>query len=142
MKRILIAISMMFALVLALFVPRTAVAQTVNGSAVLQWTLPTTSTDGVPLTGANALTGVEVHWSTTPIADTDLARAPQVTLPGTASTTTQSIPVTNGSTLYFRVRAVRGTEKSAFSNQASKLIQLSTVPGVPTSLTITLTITP
>lgn len=129
-------------LLLLLLVPMLAPAQTVPGQATLTWTLPTTSTDGVPLTGANALTGVEVHWSTTAIADTDLTRAPQVTLTGTSTTTTQTIQVTNGSTLFFRVRAVRGTEKSGFSNQASKTIQLSTVPNTPTSLTVTIVITP
>lgn len=117
-----------------------AQAQTVPGSVTLTWTNPTTSVDGVPLTGANALTGIEVHWSTSPIADTDLTRAPQVTLTMPATTTAQTIQVTSGQTLYFRVRAVRGAEKSAFSNQASKLIQVSTVPGVPTSLTVTITI--
>lgn len=129
-------------LLLLLLVPMLAPAQTVPGQATLTWTLPTTSTDGVPLTGANALTGVEVHWSTTAIADTDLTRAPQVTLTGTSTTTTQTIQVANGSTLFFRVRAVRGTEKSGFSNQASKTIQLSTVPNTPTSLTVTIVITP
>jgi predicted phage tail protein len=119
-----------------------ASAQTVPGTVVLTWTNPTTSIDGVPLTGANALTGIEVHWSTSPIADTDLSRVAQVTLSGTAQTTTQTIQVTNGQTLYFRVRAVRGAEKSGFSNQASKLVQLSTVPSVPTSLTVTITIAP
>ena len=133
MKRILALLGFML-------VAGLAMAQTVPGSAQLTWTLPTTSTDGVPLTGANALTGVEVHWATAPIVDTALTRAPQVTLSGTSTTTTQTIQVANGSTLYFRLRAVRGTEKSAYSNEASKLIQLSTVPGVPSSLTISITI--
>ena len=135
-RRVLIGALALFALTVASL----AYAQTVPGSATLTWTNPTTSVDGVPLTGANALTGIEVHWATAPIADTDLTRAAQVTLTGTAQTTQQTIQVTNGSTLYFRVRAVRGTEKSAFSNQASKLIQLSTVPGMPTTLTVTIVI--
>jgi hypothetical protein len=116
-------------------------AQTVPGRVDLTWTNPTTSIDGVPLTGANALTGIEVHWATAPIADTDLTRAAQITLPPTAQTTQQTIQVANGSTLYFRLRSVRGTEKSAFSNQASKLIQLSTVPKPPENLQLNLVIT-
>ena len=137
-RRAFIALLALFALTVASL----AYAQTVPGSATLTWTNPTTSVDGVPLTGANALTGIEVHWATAPIADTDLTRTAQVTLTGTAQTTQQTIQVTNGSTLYFRVRAVRGTEKSGYSNQASKLIALSTVPGVPTSLTVTIVIGP
>lgn len=115
-------------------------AQTVPGSASLTWTNPTTSVEGVPLTGANALTGIEVHWATAPIADTDLTRPGQVTLGATAQATQQTIQVANGSTLYFRVRAVRNADKSAFSNQASKLIALSTIPGPPTNLQLNLII--
>lgn len=114
-----------------------AQAQTVPGSAVLTWTNPTGQT----------LTGIEVHWATSPIADEAACEAPctgsraaQVTLSGTATTTSQTIQVANGSTLYFRVRAVAASGKSAFSNQASKLIAIP--PGAPTSLTVTITITP
>lgn len=119
-----------------------AFAQTVPGSATLTWTNPTVSNQGVPLTGANALTGIEVHWSTAPITDTDLTRAAQVTLGGTAQTTAQTIQVANGSTLYFRLRAVRGTEKSAFSAEVSKVIALSTTPNAPTAVTVTIAVTP
>lgn len=114
-----------------------AFAQTVPGSAVLTWTNPTGQT----------LTGIEVHWSTSPIADEAACEAPctgsrtaQVTLSGTATTTSQTIQVTNGQTLYFRVRAVAASGKSAFSNQASKLIAIP--PGAPSSLTVTITIAP
>lgn len=110
-------------------------AQAVPVPIQLSWTNPTTSVDGVPLTGPYALTGIEIHWSTSPIADSDTNRSPQVTL-GVVATTTQTINATNGSTLYFRARAVRGAEKSAYSNQASKQIALSTVPLPPTNLNI------
>lgn len=123
---------LLIAALLALL-PLLGLAQTVPGSATLTWTLPTVSP-------ANALTGVEVHWSTAPILDTDLTRVAQVTLPGTAVTTAQTIPVTNGQTLYFRLRAVNATGKSGYSNQASKLIDVPQAPGVPTSLTVTLII--
>jgi predicted phage tail protein len=123
-------------LFLALISPL-AQAQTVPGSATLAWTNPTGVT----------LTAVEVHWSTSPIADEVActlpctgARSAQVTLSGTAQTTSQTIQVSNGQTLYFRVRAVDGTRKSAFSNQASKLIELPL--GAPSSLTITIVVSP
>jgi hypothetical protein len=142
MKRSSFVADLAVLLIGMLFLAVGAFAQTVPGSAVLTWTNPTTSTDGLPLTGANALTGIEVHWATAPIADADLTRAPQLTLGGTVATTTQTIQVANGSTLYFRLRAVRGTDKSAYSAQVSKAIVLSTVPGMPTGVTLSLTITP
>lgn len=125
------------ALLVVIGVASPANAQTVP--AVLTWTNPTTSVDGVPLTAANALTGIEVHWSTSSIADTDLTRTPQVTL-GVVSTTTQNVAVANGSTLYFRLRAVNAGGKSGYSNQASKLIALSTMPFPPTNLNLTITV--
>ncbi len=116
-----------------------ASAQAVPGSAALSWTLPTTSVDGVALTGTNALTGIEVYIATSPIADTSSA-APTLTLSGSATSATHTMQVTNGATLYARLKAVNASGKSAFSNQVSKVVQLSTTPGVPTSVTITLQI--
>lgn len=131
------ALLVAFAATMFALVGPPAHAQTVPGSAVLTWTNPTGQT----------LTGIEVHWATSPIADEAACEAPctgsrtaQVTLSGTATTTSQTIQVANGSTLYFRVRAVAASGKSAFSNQASKLIAIP--PGAPTSLTVTITITP
>lgn len=108
-------------------------AQTVAAGATLQWTNPTT-------TPGNALTAIEVHWSTAPIADADLTRAPQATLTGSPATSTHTISVTNGQTLYFRLRAVNATGKSAYSNQASKLVDVAMPPGVPSSLTVTIVV--
>ena len=117
-------------------------AQAVNvpATATITWMLPTTTTDGVPLTGALALTGVEIYISTSPIAD-DSTLAPTAVLGGNATSTVQTLTVPNGSTLYVRAKAVRGAEKSAFSNQATKLVNVSTVPRPPTSVDIQLTIT-
>lgn len=122
---------------LALGALNPALAQTVPVS--MSWTNPTASVDGVPLTGANALTGIEVHWATAPIADNALTRAAQVTL-GLVAATTQQVAVSNGSTLYARVRALSAGGKSAYSNQASKLITLSTVPLPPTDLQMVITV--
>lgn len=113
--------------------------QAATGTAEISWRLPTTSIDGVPLTGANALTAVEVYVATSPIADS-ATLAPVITLGPGVTTTNYTTAVTNGQTLYVRLKAVSGSQKSVFSNQATKLITLSTVPGVPTNVTITLTI--
>lgn len=125
------------AALLALF-SSLAQAQTVTGSAVLSWTNP-----------AGTLTGIEVHWATSPIPDEAACGAPcagtraaQATLSGTTTTTSQTIQVTNGQTLYFRLKATDANGKSQFSNQVSKLISVPVLPGAPTSFTVTISVTP
>jgi predicted phage tail protein len=130
------ASAMMLIGLLLMFVTVGAYAQTVPGSATLTWTNPT------PANTESAITAIEVHWATAPIADTDLTRAPQVTLTGGPTTTAQTISVANGSTLYFRLRAVNAAGKSPFSAQVSKLISVPVVTGAPTSLTVTISVTP
>lgn len=119
-----------------------AVAQTVNVPATLRvsWLLPTTTDSGLPLTGSLALTGLEVYISTSPIAN-DTSAAPTLVLGGSATTTTQTLTVPNGSTVYVRVRAVRNAEKSPLSAQATAPVNVSTQPNAPTSVEVQLTIT-
>lgn len=117
----------------------TADAQTVPGTAQIKWTLPTTTQDGLPLTGANALTSIQVFLATAPIADTSTAQ-PTVTLGAATTATTQAMQVANGATIYVRLKACNSSGCSPFSNQATKLIQLNTKPNVPTNVTIELTI--
>lgn len=126
---------------LALLASPASVAQTVSVPATLRvsWIPPTATDSGLPLTGALALTGYEVYISSSPIAD-DTTAAPTLTLAGTATTTTQTLTVPNGSTLYVRLRAVRNAEKSALSAQATAPVNVSTKPGAPTSVEIQLTI--
>lgn len=125
-----------------------ASAQTVSGSMKLTWTLPTTGcTTGVtpcdnkPLTGADALTGIDVYVSAAPIPDS-FSGAPTATLAAGAVTTTVTVPATNGGTLYARLKARNASGASPFSGQVSKLIVLPVTPGVPTNITIEITITP
>jgi hypothetical protein len=121
-------------------------AQTVSGKLDLNWTLPTvgctqgvTPCDGVPL-AAGALTGINVYISTSPIPD-NFTGPPTLTLGSTSTTTTHTMQVANGTTLYARVRATAGINNpSPFSNQVSKLVTLTVAPNAPTNLTITLTI--
>lgn len=117
-----------------LFLPVSALAASLTAT----WTNPTKAVDGTNLTGAQALTSVEVFVATSPIADT--ATTPTATLTGTPTTTTQTVSAAVGATVYVRVRACNQWGCSALSNQVSKVIPGSE-PGVPTSVTITLSLT-
>lgn len=109
---------------------------------VVTWVLPTNAIDGTPLAGEYALTGVQLFVSTAPIAD-DSTVAPTSTFAGNVVQSTFSGTVPNGATLYVRVKAVNKGGASAFSVQASKLIQVPVaVPGQPTDVTIAIRITP
>ena len=136
------------AMVLALCVglATCAEAQTVPGTLRISWTLPTQGCNVTvsppicgPLTGSAALTAINVYVSDAPIPD-DYAGAPTITLTGDATAATHTMQVPNGSTLYVRVRAVNEAGASAMSNQASKLISVELLPGVPTEVTIELEI--
>lgn len=98
------------------------------------WTLPTVAQDGSPLTGANVLTSVQVFLSTTPNAT---MTTPTVTLTPSSSTTTQTFPASAGQTIYARVKACNSAGCSPYSNEAGKIVPTSP-PGVPTSVTITI----
>jgi hypothetical protein len=134
------------ALVLLAFFPVLAFAQTVPGTATYEWKLPTTAcTIGVnpcdKVAPKDPLTAVEVYIATSPIPDNSTS-VPTLTLGAGATTTTYSTTLANGSTLYARFRAVNANGKSALSEQVSKLITLPTVPDVPTSITVTIRVTP
>lgn len=129
-----------------LLVPMLAQAQTVPGTITLRWTNPTTGCVAgsnpcveVALTGPNALTAIEVYLSTAPIPD-DSSMQPTLTLGGGATTTTHSLQVANGDTVYARVKARNAHGVSAFSAQVSKVIEVEAVPGVPTEVTLELAI--
>lgn len=124
-------------------------AQAVPGSIDLRWTLPTTGClIGVsppvcnqPLTGTAALLGVNVWISTSPIPDVPTG-APTLTLAAGATTAAHTMQVTNGQTLYARVSARNASTSGPLSNQVIKLVSIGVQPGVPTSVTIELTIGP
>lgn len=123
-------------LLLLLMIPGLASAASVTGS----WVLPTTAVDGSALTGSQAITSVQVFFATASIADNS-TMAPTATLTATATTSSQNITVAPGGSVFFRVKVCNSAGCSVFSDQAVKPIPVS-VPGVPTSVTITLTITP
>lgn len=128
-------------LFLLVFVPSASLAQAVSGTANLNWIAPTTASDGTtPLTGGLALTKYQVFGATSSIPNSS-TMAPTVEVTAPATTATVTMTVTNGQTLYFRVKACNSAGCSLFSTEASKVITLP-VPGVPTTVTITLTIVP
>lgn len=131
-------------LVLAALLSMAAVAnaQTVPGTIKMSWTLPTTGCtvgvtpcDNKPLTGADALTSVQVFVSTSPIADAS-TMAPTLTLGPGATTGTATISAVNGATLYGRIKACTAAKCGGFSAQVSQTVKLDIQPGVPTNVTI------
>jgi hypothetical protein len=133
---------LVLALVLSLLA-FTANAQTVPGRADYAWTLPLTGCtvgvtpcDNKPLTGAAALTGVEVFVSTSPIPEEPTV-APTATISASGTTHAWAGPVANGSTLYARFRAVNAGQKGFMSPQVTKLIQLDIKPGAISNVTVT-----
>ena len=121
---------------IAVSVPLFAQAAT----ATINWTAPATAVDGTPLTGTQALTSYQV-WLSTATIPANTASQPTATLTGTATTTTQTVSAAPGATIYARVKACNSAGCSDFSAEATKLLPVST-PGLPTSVTITLSIAP
>lgn len=117
-------------------------AEGIGATLDVSWTLPTQATDGTPLTGSQALTGIQLFVSSSPIPDNS-TMAPTATFSGDMVQATYNGTVTSGTTLYARVKAVSRGGISDFSAQASKLIEeILSRPGVPTNVAITLTILP
>lgn len=116
-------------------------AQTVPGTVNVNWTNPTTTVNGLPLTGANALTEIRVFVSTAPIADN--ATTPTVTVT-TGTTANHTLSVTNGQTIYARIQACNKPggvlNCGDLSPQVSKAVTLSTKPGVPSSVSLDINI--
>jgi|SRR5688572_3757492 len=106
----------------------------------LNWTLPTTAENGTPLTGAQAITSIQVYLATATIPNNS-GQAPTATLTGTPTTIVQPFVVNVGQTVFARLRACNSAGCSAFSAEKSILVPGS-VPGVPTNVTITITINP
>lgn len=90
------------------------VTQIATGSATLNWTPPTTNTDGSSLTN---LAGYHIYYGT---SSTNLSQSVQLTNPGLASYTIENL---SPGKWYFDVRSYTTTGvESAASNLASKTI--------------------
>lgn len=131
---------MKYLLPLVLLVAGIAFAQ-VPADIRLNWTLPTTNTDGstIPATGTNALAKVEGWISTTAIPATPTT-APTFTLTPAGVTTTQTVSVAAGSTIRARLRACNNAGLcSALSTEVS--VAAPGQPGSITNVTIAITLT-
>lgn len=119
-----------------------AAAPTVSASLAVTWTAPTTGSNGtIPLTGANAITSYEVFASTAPLTAVP-SSAPLATVAPGATTASGTLTVASGSTLYVYVVACDSTGCSGLSPAATKTVPYpNTVPDVPTTVTVTITIT-
>lgn len=130
-------------LYLALLLPIAGLAQSVPATLDINWVNPTTTTDGLPLTGSLALTETQLVLSTSPIP-ANFTGAPTVSVAAGTVSTRQSMTVNNGQTVFVRIRSCNKpatvVECSVWTNEVSKLVQVSTKPNVPTSVTIDLTI--
>lgn len=113
---------------------------TVSASIALNWTAPTTDTTGAQLAGATAVTSYRVWVSTTTLANAALPPAPTATLTATSTTSTQTLSAPAGGTIYAVIEACNQYGCSPPSNQVSQVVP-GPVPGVPTSVTIKITIT-
>lgn len=94
-----------------------------------------TPCDNKPLTGAYALTKIEILVSTSPIPDNTTA-PPTLTLAPTATTGKASVTARNGDTLYTRMRACNAGECSALTAAVLTPVVLNVIPNIPTSVTV------
>jgi hypothetical protein len=133
MKKMLLA-------ALLLGVSFTVQAQNVTGQVTVNWTNPTTAIDGSPLTGSQALTKNQIFVETATIPN-GFAGAPKVEVGPSISTGAVTMTVPSGATLYVRVKSCNSGGCSDFSSEATKVVTVPR-PGVPTTVTIQLTITP
>lgn len=124
-----------------------SVAMAATAPVAINYTLPVTGCtvvngspvvpcDNVPLTGANALTGLDVFISTAPIADNS-TMAPTVSIAAVAQTYSSTFQAGDGDTLYIRLKAKTAGASSGFSNVATKTIAVKVVPNSPVIISIT-----
>lgn len=125
-----------FLLILLALFPVLAHAAT----ATVRWTAPTAASDGTPLTGEQAITSYQV-WLSTATIPANTTAEPTATITGPATTTTQTITAAPGATIYARVKACNARSCGSFSAEVSTGMPVSP-PGVPTNVTITITVTP
>lgn len=114
-------------------------AQQVPAEAAVSWVLPSAAADGSPLTGGQSLTKLQVWAATAPIPD-NAGGSPTAELGASATQWKFTTTAPNGGTLYFRLKACNAGGCGAFSQQASKTVQVN-VPGVPTGVQVTVTVT-
>lgn len=137
MKKLLILFSILFSSL--------ALGQTVPATLTLNWTAPTVTDTGLPLTGSLAITQYQLVISTSAI-DPNFAGTPTVVVTAPTLTSVQAMNVANGDTLHVRIRACNkpaaALDCSKWTSEGTKLVQVSTTPEVPTNIVIDLKIGP
>lgn len=120
-----------------------SVAQvTLQASANIAWVAPVNDSNGIPLAGSpNAVVGYNVFASTTPLTSVPTT-SPLASVQAPATTVTGSIQAHVGDTLYVYVTACSATGCSGLSAAGTTAITIpGAAPGVPTSVTVKVTIT-
>lgn len=122
-------------LVALLLVSSVASAQTAP-TITLEWTNPTTDTNGGPLTGTNSLTKFQIWLSNTPL--TTLPATPTIELNVTSPLQTSYVyQTTYGSTVYARMKACNAVGCSNPTGQVQGTVPWPpAVPGSPQNVTI------
>lgn len=128
-----------------------AAAQAATVPVNIQYTLPTqaclyvngvrTADPCTPLTGADALTGIKVYFSLSPIVD-DSTLAPVATLSPTATTYSSTFTASNGDKVYVRLKAMTASADSVFSGQVFKDVVVKTIPNAPVLISIGINVSP
>lgn len=122
-----------------------AQASSVTAVAAVNWAAPANDSAGNPLSSnpQNTLTGYNVYVSTAPLTSAPSTPTATVTasVSGTPTTATASVSATVGQTLYVYVAAVNAAGQSKLSTPATYTVMAPpATPGVPTNVTITVTI--
>lgn len=125
---------------------QSASTQAIGGSITINWINPTTTVppESFPLTGALALTEIQIVVSKNPI-DPNYSGVPTIVVSPAPLTTQYILALNNGDTVHVRMRACHkpggvNLECSDWTNEATKNIVVNTKPDVPSSVTIDITI--
>jgi hypothetical protein len=108
----------------------------------VEWTNPTTTVSGGPLTGVDAITKFQLWIANSPILDTDLSAAPTVELNAVSPLQTNYVhAATSGQTVYVRMKVCNSTGCSNPTGQAQAQIPYPpAVPGTPQNVVIKVTL--
>lgn len=130
------------ALVAALACAAVSAQSSVTASLNVNWTAPVNDVNGNPLAGSpNVIVGYNVYAAAMPLTATPAT--PLATITGSATSVAGTMPATVGQTIYVYVTACSATACSPLSAAATKVVTApNAAPGVPTNVTITLTIIP
>lgn len=112
---------------------------TVPANVQVNWTAPTVSDEGVPLTGTLALTQYQLVLSASAIPP-DFSGTPTAVVDAAQRSTASVLQIANGGTVHVRVRACNAPSGvlvcSNWTDEATKPVNVSTRPAPPTNVTI------